>query len=178
MRTALTLPKVSRSAAVGVVRRAPRTPGVVRQVAMPPAARRLSTLFRVDYEDAFLVETVRTQDMTGEQWARAILQDAPILMRGALVLGWSSLGLRLGSARSDRYVLGWQVLASTPSFALLGAGSHLGLPAQLLVKRQRRALLFCTFVRQENAIARALWAAVEPVHRQVVPRVLEQASKR
>lgn len=170
------LPSVSRGAAIGGLRRAPYTPDVVRQVAMPPAARRLNTLFHVDYEDAFLVETVRAKDRTGEEWARAILQDAPILKRSALVLGWSSLGLRLGSVRSDRYVLGWKVLASTPSFALLGAGSYLGLPAQLLVKRQRQSLLFCTFVQQENAIARAVWAGVEPVHRRVVPNVLEQAS--
>ena len=33
------------------------TPGRVRQVAVPPAARTLSTLAHIDYEDAFLVET-------------------------------------------------------------------------------------------------------------------------
>lgn len=145
---------------------------------MPPATRSLSTLSHVDYEDAFLVETGPAKDRTGEQWARAILEDAPILTRSALLLGWSSLGLRLSSARSDRYVLGWKVLGSTPDFALLAAGSRLGLPAQLLFKRQRHTLLFCTFVQQENAIARAVWAGVEPVHRQVVPYVLEQASLR
>jgi hypothetical protein len=32
---------------------------------MPPAARKLSTLSRVDYEDAFLVETGPAQDPTG-----------------------------------------------------------------------------------------------------------------
>ncbi|MGA2321818.1 MAG: hypothetical protein ABSG95_13975 [Solirubrobacteraceae bacterium] len=178
MRVAATVPSVNRGTAIGVLRRAPYTPGVVRQVAMPPATRSLSTLSHVDYEDAFLVETGPAKDRTGEQWARAILEDAPILTRSALLLGWSSLGLRLSSARSDRYVLGWKVLGSTPDFALLAAGSRLGLPAQLLFKRQRHTLLFCTFVQQENAIARAVWAGVEPVHRQVVPYVLEQASLR
>ncbi len=46
-------------------------PGAVRQVTLPPAARALSTLSHVDYEDAFLVETGPAQDRTGEQWARA-----------------------------------------------------------------------------------------------------------
>jgi hypothetical protein len=41
----------------------------------PLAARALSTLCHVDYEDAFLVETGPAQDRTGEQWARAILED-------------------------------------------------------------------------------------------------------
>jgi hypothetical protein len=145
---------------------------------MPPTARLLSTLSHIDYEDAFLVQVGAAQDRTGEQWARAILQDAPILTRSALMLGWSSLGLRLSPARSDQYVLGWKVLLSTPGFALLAAGSRLGLLAQLLFTRHGRGLLFCTFVQHENAVARAVWAGVEPIHRQVVPHVLEQASRR
>jgi len=40
----------------------------VRQVTPPPAARALSTLCHVDYEDAFLAETGPAQDRTGEQW--------------------------------------------------------------------------------------------------------------
>ncbi len=41
--------------------------GKVRQVTLPPAARALSTLSHVDYEDAFLVETGSAQDRTGER---------------------------------------------------------------------------------------------------------------
>jgi hypothetical protein len=88
------------------------TPGRVHQVAVPPAARTLSTLPHIDHEDAFLVETGPAQDRTGEQWARAILEDAPIIMRRALRWGWFALGLRLGSTRSDRFVLGWEVRAA------------------------------------------------------------------
>ena len=55
--------------------------GTVRQVTPPPAARALSTLCHVDYEDAFLVGTGPAQDRTGEQWARAILEDAPVSTR-------------------------------------------------------------------------------------------------
>jgi DNA-binding transcriptional MerR regulator len=79
--------------------------GRVRQVTLPPAARALSTLSHVDYGDAFLVETGQAQDRTGEQWARAILEDAPMSTRNALSRGWSALGLRLGSTQSDRFVL-------------------------------------------------------------------------
>lgn len=62
-------------------------PGRVRQVTLPPAARALSTLAHVDYEDAFLVETGPAQDRTGEQRARAILEDAPVSTRNALCRG-------------------------------------------------------------------------------------------
>jgi hypothetical protein len=150
-------------------------PGGVRAVAVPPAARALCTLAHVDYEDAFLVEISSVQDRTAEQWARAILEDAPLIVRTALLSGWSGLGLRLRPTRSDGFVLGWQVRRSTPDFVLLGAGSRLGLRAQLLVTRQQHALLFDTFVQQENRIARALWAGVEPVHRPIVRYLLKQA---
>ena len=100
--------------------------GRVRQVTLPPAARALSTLSHVDYEDAFLVETGPAQDRTGEQWARAILEDAPMSTRNALSRGWSALGLRPGSTQSDRLVLGWEVRRTTPDVALLGASGRLG----------------------------------------------------
>jgi hypothetical protein len=148
------------------------TPGSVRQVAVPPAARALSTLSQIDYEDAFVLESGPAQDRTGEQWARAILEDAPIVVRAALVSGWSALGLRLGSPRSDRLVLGWELRRSSPAFALLGASSPAGLSAELLVKRRRKTVLFATMLHLENQIARAVWAAVRPVHLPVVRFVL------
>jgi hypothetical protein len=141
--------------------------GRVRQVTLPPAARVLSTLSGVDYEDAFLAETGPAQDRTGEQWARAILEDAPKSTRNALSRGWSALGLRLGSTQSDRLLLGWVIRRSTPDFALLGANGRLGLSGELLFERQQQTLLFATFVQLENRIARALWARIVPRRRQV-----------
>jgi hypothetical protein len=167
---------MNRDTAIGLLRRTPFTPGRVRQVAVPPAARALSTLSHVDYEDAFLVETGPAQDRTGEQWARAVLEEAPIIMRRALPWAWFVLGLQLGSTRSDRFVFGWEVRRSTPDFVLLAASSRLGLPAELLFERRQQTLLYATFVQQENPIARAVWAGVAPGHRRVVRYVLEQAS--
>jgi hypothetical protein len=153
-------------------------PGRVRQVTLPPAARALSTLSHVDYEDAFLVEAGPAQDRTGEQWARAILEDAPMSTRKALSKGWSALGLRLGSTQSDEYVLGWEVRYTTPDVALLGASGRLGLCGELLFEREQHTLLFATFVQLENRIARGLWAGIAPRHLQVVRDLLEQASCR
>jgi hypothetical protein len=161
--------------AIGVLPRNPSTSGSVRQVAVPPSARALSTLSRVDYdyEDAFLVKIGPAHDRTGEQWARAILKDAPLMTRRALRWGWFALGLKLGSTRSERLVLDWEVRRSAPDFALLHTGSRLGLQGEVLFKRQRRTLLLATFVQLENPIARAVWATVAPGHRQTVRRILE-----
>lgn len=151
---------------------------VVRQVAVPPAARAASTLARIDYEDAFLVDTVSAEDRTAEQWARAALEDASLTVRSRLVSGWTALGLKLRRGRSDRSVLGWEIRERTDGLVLLGAGSRIGMPAELLFKRERDALLFATFVQKDNRIARAAWAAVEPVHVPTVRSLLEQAGVR
>jgi hypothetical protein len=149
----------------------------VRQVTMPPDARALSTLSRIDYADAFLVD-VPGHERTAKQWARAALEDAPLATRRMLQSGWLSLGLKLGGSGSERFVLGWELQRSTSDVVLLGAGSRIGMPAQLLFKCREDALLFATFVQQDNPLARATWAGVEHVHVRVVRRLLEQARRR
>jgi hypothetical protein len=150
----------------------------VRQVAVPPAARALGTLSHIDYADAFLAEILPAPDRTPEQWARAILEDAPISVRTRLLAGWSAIGLKLDVGRSGRSVLGWEVRRSTPEFVLLGADSRIGMPGELLFGLQQHVLLFATFVEFTNPLARAVWAVVEPVHIPVVRSVLERASTR
>ena len=145
---------------------------------MPPVARALSTLSHIDYADAFLVEIRSAPDRTPEQWARATLEQAPISVRTKLRSGWSAIGLKLDIGGCAQSVLGWQVRRSTPEFVLLGADSRIGMPGELLFQLQQRALLFATIVEQGNPFARAVWAAVEPVHVRVVRQVLEQASIR
>lgn len=152
-------------------------PYIAPQIAVPPAARALSTLPRVDYEDAFLVETEAAQERTGEQWARAMLEDAPADTRRALRRGWSLLGLRLGSTDDERLVLGWEVRRSAPDFALLGTDGRLGLLGEVLFKREPHALLFATFVQLQNPATRAVWAAIAPGHRQVVGKLLARTTR-
>ncbi len=146
----------------------------MRQVAVPATARAHCTLARIDHDDAFLLETGAARDQTAEQWARAILEEAPSAQRQALRRGWLAIGVELGPARADGFVLGWEVRRCAPDFVLLGAKSRIGMPAELLVKREPGAVLLGTFVQQDNPLARALWAAIEPLHRRVVPRVLRR----
>ncbi len=150
----------------------------VREVALPPAARALSTFGRIDYHDAFLVQAGRAYDRTAGQWARVMLEEAPQTTQQALRRGWSTLGLQLGPARSDDCVLGWEIRHTTPDVALLGLGGRRGLSGELLFERQPGALLFATFVHLDNRVARTLWAGIAPRHRRVVRNLLEQASAR
>ena len=146
------------------------------QISLPHDARALSTLRRIDYEDAFAV----TADVehTSEQWIRAVLQDAPPSVRRRLWLGWTALGLKLGPPWSSHRVLGWKVKHSDPTFVLLAADSWLGLRGQLLFRSEPDGLLFATFVQQTNPTARALWAAITPRHQQVVRSLLTHAASR
>src|SRR5260370_41904735 len=148
----------------------------VRQIALPPAARALGTLARIDYEDAFLVDA--DVDGTPEHWARAVLEGAPPDVRRSLRRGWRALGLKLGSPRSGRRVLGWEIRRSTQDFVLLAAGSRIGMPGELLFKREPRGLLFATFVQQRNPVARAVWTRIAVKHQRVVRSLLTQAARR
>ncbi len=134
--------------------------GRVRQVPLPSAARALSTLPRVDYEDAR--RTGPAQDRTAEQRAGRSWK-TPRRAREPLSKGW--LGSACGSVQPvDRLVLGWEGGAArrTPPGQRRRGGT------------QRRN--FATFVYLENRIARTLWAAIASRHRQVVRDLLEQAS--
>jgi hypothetical protein len=166
-RARIALPQSSRSSAVEA-----------RRVAVPADARTLSTLTRIDYEDAFVIEAGGARERTSEQWARAVLEDASTALRLAARVAWLAIALRLGSSPTDQYVLGWRVRRRTPEFTLLGASSPFGLEGELLFRPQEQSLLYATFVQQKNVVMRAVWTLVEPGHRQFVRQLLEQTSRR
>lgn len=148
----------------------------VSQISMPEDARALSTLSRVDYEDAFAVTVER--EHTAEQWVRAVLQDAPPRVRGKLWLGWTALGLRLAPPWSSDCVVGWKIEHRDPGVMLLAADSWLGLRGRLLFRSEPDGLLFATFLQQTNPVARSLWAAITPRHQEVVRSLLTHAAIR
>ncbi len=152
------------------------TPAQVRQVDPPLDLRTLSTLPVIDYADAFAVSG--PGERTPEQWARAMLSSAPRPVRFKLVAGWILLGLRLGIRPPAERILGWRVRQRTPDHLLLGAGSRLGLPAELLFRREPDGLLFATFVGQRTRLARALWPRVIPGHQRVVASLLTHGARR
>jgi hypothetical protein len=149
----------------------------VREVDLSPDARALTTLSRVDYDDAFVLETARAADRTGEEWARTILEDAPEATRSMLRRGWFALGVRLGPTDDDSLVLGWAVRRSSRDHAILAARSLIGMEAEVLFKRERNGVLAATMMKLNNPIARAFWAGFSFQHRRVLRHLLRQAGR-
>jgi hypothetical protein len=139
--------------------------GGAHRVPVPRAARALGELARVDYEDAFTIETAAAGERTAAEWAQAIVEGAS-----------PSAGARAWSAFAAVGVLPrWEPRRSAPDFALLGGSARVGLAAELLFKVERDTVLFATFVQLRNPFARALWAGLVHVHRRVAPYLLEHA---
>lgn len=149
----------------------------VRQIPSLAARHTPSGLGRVDYADTFEVDVNRPRDRSAEEWMRAILEGAPLRMRFQLLSAWSAIGLKLRVPGSDRSILGWDIRAGDDDFVLLGASSRIGMPGELLLHRQENGLLFATFVRHDNSVARTMWAAIEASHLITVRSLLERACR-
>ena len=151
-------------------------PATVEQIPVPPHVSGFSSLARVDYSDAFRVTTARGRKRGAEAWMRAVLEDAPAPMRAQLLSGWTALGLKLARPGREGSVLGWEVRHSEPGHVRLGADSRAGMPAELLLFREKGALLFSTYIQFESAAVRLAWKAVEPVHCPIVRLLLARAA--
>ncbi|MGW3012044.1 hypothetical protein ACWC9R_24900 [Streptomyces sp. NPDC001219] len=154
-----------------------KNPERVRHVPVSPHARQLSTLARIDYENAVLADLGQAQDRTAEQWARTIMEDAPSDMQRTLTQGWTALGLQLGPARAEGFVLGWPVRHSTPDLVLLSAGPTLGVSGDLLLQRRPHSLLLSCFIQLDDDMARTLWARTESRHPKAMHQMLERATR-
>ena len=150
----------------------------VREIAVPAGARELSSLSRIDYEDAFMVYGSPPPVVSCERWARAVMEDTPVPVRAKLLCGWWALGLKVGSPLSSQRVLGWEIRRREFDCVLLGAGSRLGLSGELLLRREPEGMLFATFASLANPVASAAWGRIEARHRAVVRSLLGHAARR
>jgi hypothetical protein len=128
-----------------------------------------------NYSDFFEATAVAGDDRSPEEWARAVFEDAPWLVRWFLLAGWGLvLGLRLGPRPSPGHVLGWEIVQTEPNSVMLELQSWV-LTARLVFRAEQANVMQATFVRYEQGIARIIWPPVSIVHRQVVPRLLQRA---
>jgi hypothetical protein len=144
----------------------------VRQIPVPDDVRDLSTLPRIDYADAFLVDTGAHPEWSAERWAMAVLEEAPAATRAKLLSGWLALGLK--PAAPGPAILDWAVRSRTPNTVLLGRDSRIGMPGELLFTLRPEGLLFATFVQHRTLATRAVWAAVIRTHVRTVLELLER----
>ncbi|MFG2628469.1 DUF2867 domain-containing protein [Streptomyces sp. NPDC048473] len=148
------------------------------------------------YASAFELPVADARSRTPEQWARAVFEDAPVLLRGFLVLGWSLvLRIRLGPRPSPGHVLGWTVSDSAADSDTgrdagtgtdEGPGSNtttLAAPSPLITTRNvavvnASTVVWVTFVRFDRRIARPVWAMIAPIHHLAIPYLLRRAGRR
>jgi hypothetical protein len=150
----------------------------MQEVEVPADALALSTLPRVDYRDGFRLELADGPGLSGEEWAREMLDGASPDTRRSLRRGWPLLGLKMAPPGADGAILGWRLRHSGADYALLGADSWIGMPAELLLRPEPGGLFFATFIQQRNPLVRALWVPIGPPHRRVLPALMRRAAAR
>jgi hypothetical protein len=150
----------------------------VREVEVPADASALSSLPRVDYRDAFRLEFPDGPELSGEEWAREMLLGASPETRKSLRRAWPLIGLKMAPHDADGAILGWRIRHGDADFALLGADSRIGMPAELLLRPEPGGLLFATLIQQRNPFVRMVWAPIESPHRRVVPALMRRAAGR
>jgi hypothetical protein len=150
----------------------------VRAVGVPADVLALSTLPRIDYRDGFRLDLPGGPELSGEEWAREMLEGASSDTRRSLRRGWPLLGLKMAPDGAAGAILGWRLRHSADDYALLGVDSRIGMPAELLLLPEPRGLFFATFIQMRNPFVRTLWAPIGPPHRRVVPALMRHAALR
>jgi len=145
------------------------------EVLVPAAVGELSLLDRVDYEDAYRVDTHRQR--TPEQWMRAFLEDAPRWFQLPWAgLGKAVLGARFGPLNAAGHVLGWKVLVDRPDAFAVGLDSSGGLFARLISLTPPGQAVVATQIRLDTTRARTLWPVICRGHRFFAPYLLGRAA--
>jgi hypothetical protein len=140
---------------------------------IPDRIRARITLAEPDHVDLFTIETPVATDHTAEDWARAILEQAPVSRRNARRF-WRTLGLRLGPPGSPDHVQGWRIAARHDDWLRLETASfYMTAEAVCLVEPGQVSLSLS--VRHDRPPATLVWAAVADPHQRAVPVMLRQA---
>ena len=146
------------------------------EIAMPADVAQLHLFDRVDFEDAYAIDT--QIERTPEQWMRAIVEGAPRWFRIAwpAVLG-TLAGLDFGPRAASDHVLGWNVVIDRPDAFVIGLESSRGLVVRLITLAPHGHAVFATQLRLETAYARHLWSVARPSHRYFAPYLLDRAAR-
>ena len=128
---------------------------------------------RADYTEDQAVDVTVTR--SPEQWARLILEKAPLTMRLQMVGVWTALGIPLAPPWSKNQVLGWRIVRNDPDEIVLGVHALLGLAARLTFRVEPGRVVQTMTVRFDRAPARAVWVRLAPGHRRFVGRLLRLA---
>jgi hypothetical protein len=146
------------------------------EIAVPDAVTQLRLLSRVDYQDAFRIDT--SVHRTPEQWMRTLIEGAPqwFTLPWLHLLGRALLHAEIGPMDSPDHVLGWKVLVDRSDAFAVGLDSPNGLLARLITVTPPGQTVFATQIRLDATRVRALWPAVRRGHRFFAPYLLNRAA--
>ena len=142
---------------------------------VPQAVRSLTTLADPDYVDLFTITTPRATDKTAEEWARAILEQAPVSRRNARIL-WRLMGLRLGPRNSPDHVQGWKIAARGDNWLRVETASWYASAQAVCLVEEGQVSISLSF-RYDRPFAKLVWFLVSDPHQRAVPVMLHQAAK-
>ena len=143
---------------------------------LPEAMPSLHALSRVDYVDSSTLQTSEAASWSAEQWARAVLEDGPLVRRYGFIPWRVVLGLRLGPSHAPGYVHGWKIVGRGTDWIRLEAASWLMTCNAVALVEEGRVTV-ALFLRYDNRAAAALWPLVSRVHRRALPVILHQGSR-
>jgi hypothetical protein len=148
------------------------------EIALPAAVTQLRLLDRVDYQDAFRIDT--SLHRSPEQWMRAVVEGAPrwFQLPWIHLLGKGILRAEIGPMDAPGYVLGWKVLIARPEVFAVGLDSPNGLLARLITVTPPGQAVFATQIRLDAIRVRMLWPAIRSGHRYFAPYLLNRAAHR
>ena len=109
--------------------------------------------------------------------SRDLRQPVGALLRCFIVAGSvGGLWLRLGPRRAPDHILGWRIMSNTPSVVVFGVESFT-LTARLVVEVDASSVVHATFVRYDRRLGRVAWRVAAPIHRRIIPFLLQRASR-
>jgi hypothetical protein len=128
-----------------------------------------------DYTDVFEAALAQGDSRTAEQAFRDAVGDRP--GSGGRLVVWIHrhvLRFRLGPYSSPQHIIGWPIARSEPDEVVLTTGGPL-MRGELTLRRQDGRASLTTRVQYAHKIAaRAVWAVIGPLHRDVAPQLVKR----
>jgi hypothetical protein len=145
----------------------------VRTIPVLAGVAEIAGLDRVDYDEAFDFETDAVR--RPEDWARLILEGAPLSKRLQMVGAWTALGIRLALPGTKGQVLGWRIRRSDPEAVVLEVHAAVGLTARIVIQAEPQRVTHSMVVRYDRALGGRVWRRIAPGHRRFVRALLNRA---
>ncbi len=133
------------------------------------------SLDRVDYDEEFTFETDAVRGP--EEWARLILEGAPLSKRLQMIGAWTALGIRLALPGTRGQVLGWRIRHSDADAVVLGVHAAVGLTARIVIQVEQRRVTHSMVVRFDSALGRQIWSRMAPGHHRFVRALINRAER-